>query len=64
MRDFRDAKLMAKALRQAFADRDVAISHSDALEVVAHQFGFDQWNIMSAKIEVEGGKPVAGGIAI
>ncbi|TCL72277.1 glyoxalase superfamily protein [Rhizobium sp. BK251] len=51
MRDFRDAKLMAKALRQAFADRNTPISHSEALEIVAAQFGFDEWNILSARIE-------------
>ncbi len=51
MRDFRDAKLMARVLRQAFAARDVAISHSEALEIVADQFGCEQWNILSARID-------------
>jgi catechol 2,3-dioxygenase-like lactoylglutathione lyase family enzyme len=58
MRDFRDAKLMAKALRQALASRDVTVSHSETLEIVARQFGFDQWNILSAKLdEAEVAKP-------
>lgn len=57
MRDFRDAKLMAKALKQAFADRNTRISHSEALEIVAGQFGYDQWNILSAKIDAAD-KPV------
>ncbi|MGE0603625.1 MAG: glyoxalase superfamily protein, partial [Xanthobacteraceae bacterium] len=35
MRDFRDAKLMAKDLRAALAARKVEISHSEALELVA-----------------------------
>ena len=35
MRDFRDAKLMAKVLKQAFADRNTNLSHSEALEIVA-----------------------------
>ena len=43
MRDFRDAKLMAKVLKQAFADRNTNLSHSEALEIVAAQFGYDQW---------------------
>ncbi|KQV20777.1 glyoxalase [Rhizobium sp. Root1203] len=51
MRDFRDAKLMAKTLRQALASRDVALTHSEALELVARQFGFDQRNILSARLE-------------
>ncbi|MBN9033197.1 MAG: bleomycin resistance family protein [Rhizobiales bacterium 63-7] len=51
MRDFRDAKLMARVLRQAFAARDIAISHSEALEIVADQFGCEHWNILSARID-------------
>ena len=62
MRDFRDAKLMAKALRQALADRDVDLSHSETLEIVARQFGFDQWNILSAKLEQTTASPPAVGI--
>lgn len=51
MRDFRDAKLMAKVLKQALAGHNTAPSHSQALEIVAAQFGYDQWNILSAKID-------------
>ncbi|MDI7862242.1 VOC family protein [Rhizobiaceae bacterium n13] len=51
MRDFRDAKLMAKALRQALAARNNDISHGEALEIVASQFGLDQWNVLAARIE-------------
>ncbi|MBB3388893.1 putative glyoxalase superfamily protein PhnB [Rhizobium sp. BK275] len=51
MRDFRDAKLMAKTLRQALADRDISLTHSETLEIVARQFGFDQWNILSGKLD-------------
>ena len=53
MRDFRDAKLMAKTLRQALADRDISLTHSETLEIVARQFGLDQWNILSAKIDAQ-----------
>lgn len=50
MRDYRDAKAMAKAMRTALAERDVTITHSEALEIVARQFGLASWNVMSAKI--------------
>jgi hypothetical protein len=64
MRDFRDAKAMAKAMRENLAASNLTISHSEALEIVARQFGLDNWNILSAKIEAsEGGGPVANGIA-
>lgn len=50
MHTFMDAKLMAKLLRQALAERAIDISHSDSLELVARQFGFSNWNILSARI--------------
>jgi uncharacterized glyoxalase superfamily protein PhnB len=51
MRTFRDAKLMAKTLRLELAARaQTDLSHSEALEIVAKQFGFDDWNILAAKI--------------
>ncbi|MEQ4208465.1 glyoxalase superfamily protein [Actinopolymorpha sp. B9G3] len=56
MRTFRDAKAMAKALRTEALDRQqVDLSHSEALEIVARQFGFDNWNILAAKITSETG---------
>jgi catechol 2,3-dioxygenase-like lactoylglutathione lyase family enzyme len=51
MRNFRDAKLMAKSLRAAMADRQVPLSHSETLEIVARQFGYDDWNVLAAKID-------------
>jgi hypothetical protein len=51
MRDFRDAKLMAHALRDALRSRAVETTHSESLELIAKTFGFDNWNILSAKIE-------------
>lgn len=51
MRDHRDAKVMAKTLREVLAARDLTITHSEALEIVARQFGLANWNILSAKIE-------------
>ena len=58
MRDYRDAKSMAKTLREALAARTIEITHSEALEIVARQFGAETWNILSAKIEA---KPAASG---
>ena len=60
MRDYRDAKLMAKAMREALAARNLEISHSEALEIVARQFGVETWNVLSSKIET---KPPETGIA-
>jgi uncharacterized glyoxalase superfamily protein PhnB len=55
MRTFREAKAMAKSLRSELLDRKgVELTHSECLEVVARQFGFDNWNILAARIEKEG----------
>lgn len=62
MRTFQDAKAMAKAMRAALAAKDVEISHGEALEIVARQFGFDTWNILSAKIEAEQSRPPQGAV--
>lgn len=51
MRDYRDAKTMAKAMREALAARNLTITHSEALEIVARQFGVETWNILSAKMD-------------
>ncbi len=61
MRDHRDAKFMAKTLREALAAREVTLSHSEALEIVARQFGLANWNILSAKL---GEAPAEGGIVL
>jgi hypothetical protein len=58
MRDFRDAKIMAHALRDALKSRSVETTHSEALELVAKAFGYDNWNILSAKIDAA--EPRAG----
>lgn len=50
MRTFRDAKAMAKSLRARLAEKDIALSHSEALEIVAGQLGLETWNILTAKI--------------
>ena len=51
MHTFLDSKLMAKSLRAALAERGIDITHSDSLEIVARQFGVENWNILSARIE-------------
>lgn len=64
MRTYRDAKAMAKAMREALAERKLDIQHSEALEIVARQFGLDTWNILSAQIaESEGTAARRDGIA-
>lgn len=57
MRDHRDAKLMAKALRQALKARGTSINHSEALEIVASQFGLSDWNVLSSIVEREARPP-------
>jgi ribosomal protein S1 len=52
MRDFRDAKTMARTLRQALADKGVTISNSEALELVARMLGERDWNTLAAAIDV------------
>jgi hypothetical protein len=51
MRDFRDAKVMAHALRDALKAKAVETTHSESLELIAKAFGYENWNILSAKIE-------------
>ncbi|MEO5760284.1 MAG: glyoxalase superfamily protein [Mesorhizobium sp.] len=57
MRTYRDAKAMAKAMREALAEKNLRISHAEALEIIASQFGVDTWNVLSAKIEASGTVP-------
>lgn len=53
MLSFSDSKSMAKTLRKALAERRIEISHSDSLEIVAQQFGFANWNMLSARIDAD-----------
>ena len=50
MRDFRDAKAMARALRDALKAKSIETTHTEALELIAKAFGYENWNILSAKI--------------
>ncbi|MEM9582115.1 MAG: glyoxalase superfamily protein [Pseudomonadota bacterium] len=46
-----DAKNMAKALRKRLADEGVILAHSQALERIAQDHGFKDWNGFHAAIE-------------
>lgn len=63
MRTHRDAKLMAKALREALEGRSLPLSHAASLEIVAHQFGFHDWNVLAAKIARPGAAEAESQIA-
>ena len=51
MRDFRDAKVMARSLRAALKARAVETTHSESLELISKAFGYENWNVLSAQIE-------------
>jgi len=51
LRDFRDAKAMARALRDALNAKAIETTHTESLELIAKAFGYENWNILSAKIE-------------
>ena len=51
MHTFLDSKTMAKLLRAALAERHIDVTYSDSLELVARQYGFDNWNILAARID-------------
>jgi hypothetical protein len=59
MRDYRDAKIMAKGLRRSLAELGTELTHSQSLELIAQAFGFDNWNILAAKIDAARPAPVA-----
>lgn len=60
MRTFHDAKAMAKAMREALAANNIELPHHQALEIVARQFGVENWNILSSKIERDRSVPASG----
>ncbi len=43
-----DPKVMAKALRVSLGQRQIDISHGVALDIVATQFGMENWNVLAA----------------
>jgi ATP-dependent Clp protease ATP-binding subunit ClpA len=54
MRDFRDAKAMARTLRAALAAKGLQITISQGLELIAEIFGEVDWNTLAAAIRAEG----------
>jgi hypothetical protein len=50
MRDFRDAKAMARTLRAALAAQGFKITISQSLELIAAAFGAADWNTLAAAI--------------
>jgi Domain of unknown function (DUF3471)/Glyoxalase superfamily protein len=56
MRDFRDAKAMAQTLRDVLQPK-TALTRSESLELIARIFGFQDWNVLAAKIQ-SGGPPL------
>ena len=50
MRDFRDAKAIARTLREALAARGLKVTVGESLELIAKLFGVADWNTLSAAI--------------
>jgi len=50
MRNFTDAKAMAKSLQSSLAEQGLELSHSQVLELVARQFDLPDWNVLAAQI--------------
>ena len=61
MRDYRDAKVMARTLREALAAKHHKITVGESLEIIAHLFGVADWNTLSARIKNSEGAPVSVG---
>lgn len=59
MRTYKDAKVMARSLRDSLAARNVSLSHSECLEIVARQLGWAEWNSLSAALDVQAGRRVS-----
>ncbi|MFN7092354.1 MAG: LON peptidase substrate-binding domain-containing protein [Allorhizobium sp.] len=51
MRDFRDAKAMAKTLREALHAKSVTLTNSESQELVARILGLRDWNVLAAAIQ-------------
>lgn len=52
-----DAKAQAKALRAALQTQGNAISHAQALELIAHQHGARDWNTLHARLTARNAPP-------
>jgi len=57
MRDFRDAKAMAGTLRAALAAKDLKITVSESLELIAKAFGVADWNTLRDAVRAKAPAP-------
>jgi hypothetical protein len=57
MRDFRDAKAMAKTLRTALAAKGLNVTNNQSLELIAAAFGVADWNTLAAAIRAQASAP-------
>jgi hypothetical protein len=57
MRDFRNAKAMARTLREALAAKGIKIAVGQSLELTAEMFGLADWNTLAAAINAEKAVP-------
>ena len=53
MRDYRDAKAMARRLREALKAKGVSLTHTECLELIAKSFGLKDWQVLAAMIEAD-----------
>jgi ATP-dependent Lon protease len=51
MRDFRDAKAMAKSLREALHAKSFTLTNSESQELIARILGYRDWNVLAARIK-------------
>jgi len=51
-------------LRDALKSRAFETTHSESLELIAKAFGYDNWNILAAKIEAAPPRAVAAAAAL
>ena len=59
MRDYRDAKAMAQTLRRVLTEKNVSLTHSESLELVAKALGIKDWNTLAARIRATEPAPTA-----
>ena len=52
---------MAHTLRDALKAKAIETTHSECLELIAKAFGYDNWNILSAKLEAAQSRAPEGG---
>lgn len=53
-----EAKSLAKSLRTALAEREISLSHSETLELLAAELGARDWNTLAAKLERQEGEAI------